>query len=126
MTAVAVAVGGALGALARWWLSDSLQGGTPDLRFPWGTLTVNLLGALLLGLLYGALQHLQVSDELRAFMTIGVLGAFTTFSTFSFEAVALADGGALGRAALYLGTSVVLGVLLAWLGLQAGQAIAGP
>lgn len=126
MTAVAVALGGALGALTRWWVSESLQGGAPDLRFPWGTFTVNLLGALLLGLLYGVLQHVEVSAGARAFMTVGVLGAFTTFSTFSFEAVAMAHGGALARAAVYLGTSVLAGVLLAWLGFQVGQSIAAP
>lgn len=125
MTAVAVALGGALGALTRWWVSEALHSGAPDARFPWGTFTVNLVGALFLGLLYGVFQHVEVSAQLRAFMTVGVLGAFTTFSTFSFEAVALAHGGAPGRAAVYLGTSVVAGVLLAWLGLQIGQTIAG-
>ncbi|MEQ9568693.1 MAG: fluoride efflux transporter CrcB [Longimicrobiales bacterium] len=122
MTAAAVALGGALGALARWGLSDWVQGRT-GLQFPWGTLAVNLVGAFLLGLAYGAFEHVELSADLRAFLTLGFLGAFTTFSTFSYEGVLLLQSGETARAVGYLGGSVVSGVLLAVLGLSLGRAL---
>ncbi len=124
MTAAAVALGGALGALARWGMSDWVQG-RAGLRFPWGTLLVNLTGAFLLGLAYGVFEHVRLSADARAFLTLGFLGAFTTFSTFSYEAVLLLQNGETGRALGYLGGSVVAGVILAALGLSLGRAF-GP
>lgn len=124
MTAAAVALGGALGALARWGMSDWVQGRT-GLRFPWGTLLVNLTGAFVLGLAYGVFEHVRLSPDVRAFLTLGFLGAFTTFSTFSYEAVLLLQNGETGRALGYLGGSVVAGVILAALGLSLGRAF-GP
>lgn len=124
MTALAVALGGALGALARWGASSWIQLRT-GLQFPWGTLAVNLSGAFLLGLLYGALEHATLSDASRAFVGLGFLGAFTTFSTFSYEAVLLMQGGQAARALAYVAGSVVAGVVLVIAGLAAGRGL-GP
>ena len=98
-------LGGAAGALARYALQGLVQpaGGT----FPVGTLAVNLLGALLLGFLMRyLLASGMVSPELRAGLTIGFCGAFTTMSTFSYETVALFTDGELWRATLYVIGSV--------------------
>ena len=121
-----LAVGGAVGTLARFVLSGWVQAAAGG-AFPWGTLTVNLLGSLLLGFLVRAVEIVPVAPELRALLTIGLCGAFTTFSTLSFEAVALLQEGAWGRAAVYafgslgLGfAAVVAGFSLAGLTLRAG------
>lgn len=109
MTLLYVAVGGALGALARYGLSGWVQdaaGGT----FPWGTLVVNVLGCFLLGLVLVWLERVAVASEMRSFATIGVLGAFTTFSTFSYEAVALLRDREWLRAGGYLSGSLLLGL----------------
>lgn len=122
MTALAVALGGALGALGRWAASSWIQGRT-GLQFPWGTLGVNLAGAFLLGVAYGTFEHIQLSAATRAFMTLGFLGAFTTFSTFSYEAVLLLQRGETGRALGYVGGSVVAGLLAVVVGLAVGRSL---
>ena len=102
---VFLALGGAAGTLSRYALQGLVQptGGT----FPTGTLAVNLLGALALGFLMRYLLASGVaSPELRAGLTIGFCGAFTTMSTFSYETVALITDGELWRATLYLIGSV--------------------
>ena len=110
MTAVAVAVGGALGAVARYWIGGWVQDAA-DGFFPAGTLTVNVLGSLLLGFLVVWLQASLASPELRSLLTIGVLGSFTTFSTFTWETVALLQDGQWTRAGVYAGGSLLLGLL---------------
>lgn len=116
MTAlVAVASGGALGAVARYlaagWVQD-LTGGF----FPWGTFVVNAVGSLLLGFALVWLQGTLVSTETRHFVTIGILGSFTTFSTFSYETLAMLRDGDWWRAGGYAAGSVVLGVIAVVLG----------
>ncbi|HSH46692.1 MAG TPA: fluoride efflux transporter CrcB [Longimicrobiales bacterium] len=115
-----IALGGALGALARYglagWVQDRL-----GLAFPWGTLAVNVLGCLLMGLALRYFEALRPTPELRALVGVGLLGAFTTFSTFSFEAVALLENGAWGRAAAYVLASVVVGIAAVY----GGMAISG-
>lgn len=109
MTLLYVAAGGALGALARYGLSGWVQdaaGGT----FPWGTLAVNVLGCFLLGLVLVWLERVAVASGMRSFATIGVLGAFTTFSTFSYEAVALLRDREWLRAGGYVSGSLMLGL----------------
>jgi fluoride exporter len=113
-----LALGGAAGTVARYGLQGVVQpaGGT----FPGGTLSVNLLGALLLGFLMRYLLATGVaSPELRAGLTIGFCGGFTTMSTFSYETVALITDGELWRAALYLVGSVggSLAAIVAGIGL---------
>ena len=103
-----VALGSAIGGVARFLLGTLIQeraGGT----FPTGTLLVNVTGSLLLGfLLRYALGSTAVSPETRALLTTGVCGGYTTFSTFSYETIALLEEGQHQRAALYIALSVVL------------------
>ena len=111
-----VTVGGATGALARYWLSgwinDAFEG-----SFPLGTLAVNVLGSLLLGFGMQAMEAVPVSAEVRTMLTIGFLGAFTTFSTVSYETVTLLRDGEWTRAMLYTGLSFVLGLAAVLVGI---------
>jgi len=109
LIALAVAFGGAAGAVARYWVSGWVQDASGSF-FPWGTVAVNLTGSLFLGFLVVWLQASTASPEVRALWTIGVLGSFTTFSTFSYETVTLLQDGEWGRAGLYAGGSLLLGV----------------
>jgi fluoride exporter len=118
------ALGGALGALARWGVSVALPRASGD--WPWATLTVNLLGCLLIGVLLGVLGERRPHDDhLRTFLGAGVLGGFTTFSTFAVEAVDLVDAGAWILAVAYVVVSVVGGLLAVGAGLAAGRVSAG-
>jgi CrcB protein len=113
-------VGGALGAVLRW-LVDAMVPVAPG-EFPWVTLMVNVSGAMLLGFIGVALMQGVVRWlHLRAFLAIGVIGSFTTFSTMSVEAVQLADAGHPGRAAAYLAASVVAGIGAALVGVASAR-----
>lgn len=120
MTLLSIAVGGALGTTARWALGGWVHAWAGT-TLPWGTFAVNVLGALLLGFSVRYLEAVAVSPDARAFLTVGVLGAFTTFSTFSYETVALLQEGAWARGMAYAGGSVALGLV----GVVAGLALAG-
>lgn len=112
-TLLAVALGGALGALGRYVLSTGLQTrlqGWTGVGFPWGTLGVNLLGCLLLGVFFALVQRQDLPGELQALLAVGVLGSFTTFSTFSLETVELLQDGDWGKAAAYVVVSLLLGI----------------
>jgi len=114
---LAVAAGGALGSLGRYLLSGQM-GRLLGLGFPWGTLAVNILGSLAMGLLVAAMAlRWNASAELRAFLTIGILGGFTTFSAFSLEVVLLLERGQWVPAAAYVVASVALSVGGLFLGL---------
>lgn len=119
-TLLAVALGGALGALGRYLLSTGLQEWLGP-AFPWGTLGVNLAGSFLLGLLVAVVQRGAIPPEFQALLAVGALGSFTTFSTFSLETVSLLQEGAWGRAATYVATSLLLGLAA----VAAGIALAG-
>ena len=109
-----VAFGGALGAVARYLLSNYLQA-TAGNSFPWGTLTVNVLGCAILGFLLTALLNFwSPTQEIRSFLTVGMMGAFTTFSAFSLEVVLMIERAQWILAGTYIIASVVLcvGVLL--------------
>jgi len=95
---IAIAAGGALGALLRYWTSTAMHSRLGN-AFPYGTLTVNILGSLLMGFLYIWLtDRLASGPATRAFLIIGLLGAFTTFSTFSMETLNLVESGHPGKA----------------------------
>ncbi len=115
-----IAAGGALGAVARYSLSGWVQG-LLSTSFPLGTMVVNILGSFLLGFVFYLLEGLALSAETRSFLTIGFLGAFTTFSTFSYEALVLIQGGEWGRGGLYVGGSVLLGLFGVLGGLYLGS-----
>lgn len=110
-----IAIGGAAGAVARYGLGGWIQD-RAGFGFPWGTLVVNVLGCLLIGFAVRYLETVRLPAELRALMGVGVLGAFTTFSTFSYETVALMEEGAWGRAAAYSLGSLALGIVAVYAG----------
>jgi CrcB protein len=88
-------------------------------NFPWGTLAVNVVGGLVMGLLVGVMaQAWSVSPAIRAFLTVGVLGGFTTFSAFSLETVLLLQRGDILAALAYIASSVILSVGAVWCGLR--------
>lgn len=118
-----VALGGALGAVARATLSTAIHLRWPS-TLPWGTIVVNLTGCLILGLLSGVLQSRpHLNETWRSFGAVGVLGAFTTFSTFENETLALLERGAIGPALGNVGVSVVVGLFAVWVGQAIGRAI---
>jgi CrcB protein len=110
MTPLVVGAGGAIGALARYYVSDWMRLALGE-SMPWGTFTVNVLGSFALGFLLVWLQAFAPNDQLRQFAAIGVLGSFTTFSTFSYETVTLARAGEITRAASYAAGSIVVGII---------------
>ena len=120
---LAIAGGGAIGALLRYWTSTGVYA-LVGRNFPYGTLVVNVLGSLAMGLLFVLLiERMAANSVWRAALLIGLLGAFTTFSTFSIETLNLMEEGAYGRALLNAVLSVVLCVVAAWLGVKLGRQI---
>lgn len=118
---LAIAVGGAAGALARWIMSTGVHRWLGR-DFPWGTLAVNVAGSFAMGLVAVLLvERLAVSPAWRAGILVGFLGAFTTFSTFALETVALANDGMNLRAAANIVVSVGACVLAALLGIQVAR-----
>ena len=107
MHLLSVAVGGALGALARYWFSAWLNAG--DAKLPWGTLGANVIGSFLMGVLFVLiLERAKLPPELRPLLMTGFLGAFTTFSTFSLETLTLIHEGHVIAAIFYVLLSVIL------------------
>ena len=106
---LAVAVGGALGAMLRFWVSESM----PSESFPWGTLTVNLVGSVLLGILTAAVAVNTLSETQALLFGTGLLGAFTTLSTFSIETATLWDEQRWSALVGYISATALAGPLLA-------------
>jgi CrcB protein len=119
-----IAFGSALGGAARYSLGGLVQRWAPG-AFPLGTLTVNILGSLLLGFIVRyAIETPAVSAEIRAFLAIGFCGGFTTFSAFSYESATLLQRGDWSRLAMYAGLSLVLTVAAVLMGAAlAGQVL---
>lgn len=110
MAVLSIAAGGALGAVARHFVNVGAVA-VFGLSFPWGTLIVNIAGSFLMGVLIGLLNHTgYVPQAWRAFLAVGFLGAFTTFSAFSLDTVTLYERGDLIMAVSYIGASVVLSI----------------
>lgn len=117
INAVLVGSGGFVGALARYSLSGLAHRQLPLATFPFGTLGVNLLGCLAIGGLAGLAESRQLfGPEFRTFSLIGLLGGFTTFSTFGYETFAMLRDDEYLRAAANVGLHVFLGLALVWLG----------
>ncbi len=112
-----IAGGGAIGAVLRYWMSTGVQLWLGK-DFPYGTLSVNLLGSLAIGVLYVLLQERL---EWRLALIVGLLGSFTTFSAFSLESLNLIQGGQPGKAALNIFFSVSLCIVGCWLGILIGK-----
>lgn len=125
MTYLWVALGGALGSMARFWCSDivaRLVGET----FPWGTLGINILGSFVIGLvaaLSGPDSRLLISPEARVFLMVGICGGYTTFSSFSLQTLNLIREAEWGAVAAYIGGSVALCLIGVWLGYAAGALV---
>lgn len=116
-----IALGGAVGAVMRYTVSNGIHA-LLGRGFPYGTLTVNVLGSLVMGFLYIFLiERLSNNLALRASLMIGFLGAFTTFSTFSIETFNLLENGEAFKALINILISVVLCLLAAWAGVIIGR-----
>ena len=116
-----IAAGGALGAVLRFLVSNGVHS-FMSRDFPYGTLTVNVIGSFLMGLTYVMLiERLNLSPEWRAFIIVGLLGAFTTFSTFSIETLLLIESSELSKALINVILSVVLCIMGSWIGIILGR-----
>ena len=111
-----VMVGGAIGAGARHLVGQILLARLGP-GFPWWTLSVNIAGSLLMGLLIGWLARSGGSDQARLFLGVGVLGGFTTFSSFSMEFWTLFERGQMAQAAAYVSASVIIGIAACGVGM---------
>jgi CrcB protein len=121
-----VAIGGALGSMARFWLANTMAVLT-GAEFPWGTLLINIIGSFVIsffGLLTGTARQFAVPNEVRVFVTVGLCGGFTTFSSFSIQTVELVRTGETARASLYIAASVTLCLAACALGFWSAALIA--
>jgi fluoride exporter len=122
-TIVAVGIAGSFGALARYALDGVVSRRFPS-SFPWGTFVVNISGAFVLGFLMTLMTaQLTTAPWLRSALTIGLLGAYTTFSTLSYESYRLLEDGAVGLAAANIFGSAAAGLVAVYLGVIAGRAV---
>ena len=114
-----VGFGGMFGSMLRYASSTYFLHSFPNSKFPWGTFFVNILGCLLIGLIAGLAERLVSSQvEVRLAIITGLLGGFTTFSAFGLESLHLLKEGAYGLALGYILSSIILGILFAYLGLR--------
>ena len=120
-TILAVAAGGACGALLRWWVAQGVYA-LLGRGFPFGTLVVNVSGSLVMGVVYVMFfERYDVPSEWRAALIVGFLGAFTTFSTFSLDTLALIQQGEHAKAGMNVVLSVVLCIAGCWLGMATAR-----
>lgn len=121
--AVAIAIAGALGALARYGIDGLISRRAPT-SFPWGTFVINVTGSFLLGLAFVVMtERFRPDPWLRSAVTIGFLGAYTTFSTLSLETYRLAEDGAWGLAAANALGSLAAGMAAVYAGVVIGRAL---
>jgi CrcB protein len=107
MTLLLIALGGAVGSVSRYAVGTLVQRGAQG-AFPVGTLTVNVVGCILAGILAKAFMNVQVNADMRALLIVGFCGGFTTFSAFGLEVMVMARGGEWMRATAYVGASLLL------------------
>lgn len=118
MKIVLIALFGAVGTLARYGLQSLLQART-GVTFPYGTLLVNLTGCFFLGLIgQYTLTRMAISPQWRTAIAVGFFGGYTTFSSFGWESAKMMEAGEWVRASLYVGTSVIAGLLLTVTGIH--------
>lgn len=113
-----IGLGSFIGGVSRYLLSQLIQNKALA-AFPYGTLTVNIIGCFLIGIVFGLNERSGLSDEWRLFLATGLLGGFTTFSAFSYESISLIRDGQSGSALIYIGCSIVLGLLATYGGMLA-------
>ena len=117
MNILLVALGGAFGSVSRYLLGTWVQSASKSIDFPYGTLTVNLIGCFVIGFLSQLAETRGVfTSESRALVFVGVLGGFTTFSSFGNDTINLLRDGETFNALANVGANVILGLLLVWLG----------
>jgi fluoride exporter len=117
-----ISLGGALGSLARWGTSEAWPGGDP--HSPWATLQVNVLGAALIGVLMVLVRRGGTEGRYaRPFLGVGILGGYTTFSTYALDVHAMLLAHRPAMAGAYLVGTIVLGLLAAWLGITVGRVL---
>ena len=117
-TYIAIAFGGALGAVSRYWLHSAMQRFN-DCGFPLGTFAVNVLGSFLIGVFFVLLaEKAQIAEQWRPVIVVGFLGGLTTFSTFSLDALLLFEQGHYNTALFYIISSIVLCLIAAFAGMQ--------
>ena len=122
-----LSLGGMLGANARYWLGTWIQQKSGS-EFPWGTLVINVSGSFVLGLFMTLVtERLEPAhaSTLRLLVAVGFIGAYTTFSTFEYETLAMLEVGSFIRAAMNVLVSVMFGLIGVWLGAVIGRAIQG-
>ncbi|PZC47132.1 MAG: CrcB protein [Chloroflexi bacterium] len=117
LIALLVGAGGFIGAIARYSIHLGYGKLLNDQWVPYGTLTVNVVGCLFIGLAAGLIDHKQVATaEMRAFILIGILGGFTTYSAFGYETISLIREGNITPAIVNVVTQIVLGLCAVWIG----------
>lgn len=117
LSIIYVALGGALGSASRYLLGTWTQSISKSIDFPYGTLTVNLIGCFVIGFLSQLAESRGAfTSESRAFVFIGILGGFTTFSSFGNDTINLLRDGETFNALANIGANVIVGLLLVWLG----------
>jgi CrcB protein len=120
-----IALGGAIGTVLRYLTSDAAARWL-GLEFPYGTLIVNLVGSFLIGLIHQiGTASLILSDDVRLFLTTGVMGGLTTYSAFSYETIRLLEAGSWGAAALNVGVTTGSCLTLCFLGMAAARLLLG-
>ena len=122
MTLFLIGLGGAMGSVLRYLLGGAIQHLSPR-GFPIGTLSVNVLGCLLIGILAQLFLNVQTSAPMRALLVVGFCGGFTTFSAFSHETTGLIEGGEYFRAGTYVFLSVTLCIAATFAGMGAVRAV---
>jgi CrcB protein len=121
---VVVALGGALGSVARYLVSGLVQDRTTP-YFPTGTLAVNVIGSLVVGIVAGAATASVVSPTTRLFLVVGICGGFTTFSAFGYETIRLLEDGEFWRAGLNVSGQLAAGLAAVWIGLALARRLWG-
>ena len=114
---LAIGTGSFIGGILRYLLSQFVQSKFLS-AFPFGTLTVNIIGCFLIGLVFGLTDRGTLTPEWRLFLATGMIGGFTTFSAFSFETVGLLRDGQLWYATAYIVGSVIIGLLATFIGIS--------
>lgn len=113
---IAIFLGGGLGSIMRYGVQMLVHERIMPYHFPWATFTVNITGSLLIGIFYALSARFNISDELRLFLTAGLCGGFTTFSTFSNDSIEMISNGHSVMCIIYITLSIIVGVLACFLG----------